>query len=64
MGYGKACGVGGAIVGTGSLGFIGGVAFAASAPVSLPLLGFIGAVGAAGTAVGAGIGAFAKFLFD
>ena len=62
MGYGKAAGVGGAIGATGTLSFFGGVMAVTTAPVTLPVLGVIGGIAAAGTAVGAGIGTFVKFL--
>ena len=62
MGYGKAAGVGGALVGTGTVCFCGGIAVTSA--ITLPVLGLIAAYGAAGTAVGAGIGALFKFLSD
>ena len=60
-GYGKAAGVGGAIGTAGTIGFVAGALGSAPLlPVILPAAAIVGA----GTAIGAGIGSFVKFLLD
>ena len=60
-GYGKAAGIGGAIGGAGTIGFIGGVVAAAGGTIVLAPAAVIVGVGAG---IGAGLGALGKLIFS